>query len=46
MIEATDDRKGKGRSLRSSPRAGKPSAWRRQVVDTASRQEADECPAL
>lgn len=32
MIEATDDRRHKGRSLRSSLRTGKPSAWRREVV--------------
>ncbi|CAK7261591.1 protein of unknown function (plasmid) [Shinella sp. WSC3-e] len=39
MIEATDDRRGWGRSLRSSPRAGKPSTWRRETVSEASRQE-------
>lgn len=38
-IEATDDRRGRGRSLRSSPRAGKPSTWRRETVSEASRQE-------
>jgi len=32
MIEATDDRRHKGRSLRSSLRVGKPSTWRREVV--------------
>lgn len=40
MIEATDDRRGRGRSLRSSRRAGKPSIWRRETVGEASRQEA------
>ncbi|PYE86691.1 hypothetical protein C7477_12156 [Phyllobacterium leguminum] len=44
MAEATSDRDDKGRSLRSSPRAGKPSTWRREAVDTASRQEVDVCP--
>ena len=38
-IEATDDRRGRGRSLRSSPRTGKPSTWRRGTVSEASRQE-------
>jgi len=37
--EATSDRSSEGRSLRSSPRAGKPSTWRRVAVDTASTQE-------
>jgi len=32
MIETTDDRRGKRRSLRSSPRAGKPFTWRREAV--------------
>lgn len=32
MIETTDDRRSKGRSPRSSPRAGKPLAWRRGAV--------------
>lgn len=45
MAEATSDRDGEGRSLRSSPRTGKPSTWRRKAVGTASRQEADVCPA-
>ena len=45
MAEATSDRDGRGRSLRSSPRAGKPSTWRRGAVDTAGRQEVDLCPA-
>jgi len=40
MIEATGDRAGGGRSLHSSPRTGKPSTWRREAVDTASRQGA------
>ena len=44
MAEATSDRDGEGRSLRSSPRTGKPSTWRREAVDTASRQEVDTCP--
>jgi hypothetical protein len=39
MIETTDERCRKGRSLRSSPRAGKPPTWRRETVGTASRQE-------
>lgn len=37
--EATSDRCSKGRSLRSSPRAGKPSTWRREAVATVDRQE-------
>jgi hypothetical protein len=44
MAEATGDRDDGGRSLRSSPRTGKPLTWRRKAVDTASRQEADSCP--
>jgi len=44
MAEATSDRDDKGRSLRSSPGTGKPSTWRREAVDTASRQEVDVCP--
>jgi hypothetical protein len=44
MTEATSDRGGWGRSLRSSPRTGKPSTWRREAVDTACRQEVDACP--
>ena len=44
MAEAISDRGDEGRSLRSSPRAGKPFTWRREAVDTASRQEADACP--
>jgi len=39
MIETTDERRREGRSLRSSPRAGKPSTWRRETVGTAGRQE-------
>ena len=39
MIETTDERCRKGRSLRSSPRAGKPHTWRREIVGTAGRQE-------
>lgn len=45
MNEATIDRGDEGRSLRSSPRAGKPSAWRREAVGTDCRQEAGLCPA-
>ncbi len=44
MAEATGDRDGRGRSLRSSPGTGKPSTWRRKAVDTASRQEVGLCP--
>jgi len=44
MAEATSDRDDEGRSLRSSPGTGKPSTWRREAVDTASRQEVDKCP--
>jgi retron-type reverse transcriptase len=39
VAETTSDRCSKGRSLRSSPRTGKPSTWRREVVDTVGRQE-------
>jgi hypothetical protein len=45
MTEATGDRDDEGRSLRSSPRAGKPSTWRREAVDTACKQGVDWCPA-
>lgn len=45
MAEATSDRDDGGRSLRSSPRTGKPSTWRREAVDIACRQEVDVCPA-
>lgn len=44
MAEATGERTGEGQSLRSSSRAGKPSTWRRQAVDTTSKQEVDLCP--
>lgn len=40
MVEATDDHRREGRSLRSSPRAGKPPTWRREAVNRANRQEA------
>ena len=43
--EATSDRVDEGRSLRSSPRAGKPPTWRREAVDTAGQQEEGSCPA-
>jgi hypothetical protein len=46
MAEATSDRDNEGRSLRSSLRTGKPSTWRREAVDTASKQEADLCPTM
>ena len=45
MAEATGDREDEGRSPRSSPRAGKPSTWRRGTVGTACKQEVDACPA-
>jgi hypothetical protein len=45
MTEATSDRDGEGRSLRSSPRTGKPFTWRREAVGTASKQEVGICPA-
>ena len=41
MAEATGERAKRGRSLRSSPRAGKPSTWRRRAVDTLCKQEMD-----
>ena len=41
MIEATDDREYGGRSLRSSPRTGKPSTRRRKAVGTDCKQEAE-----
>ena len=44
MAEATGERAKRGRSLRSSPRAGKPSTRRRQAVDTICKQEMDVCP--
>ena len=39
VAKATGDRRNEGRSLRSSPRTGKPSTRRREAVDTACRQE-------
>ena len=45
MAEAASDRGGEGRSLRSSPRTGKPFTWRREAVDTDCRQGVDACPA-
>ena len=39
VAKATGDRRNEGRSLRSSPRTGKPSTWRREAVGTACRQE-------
>ena len=44
MAEATGDRAKRRRSLRSSPRTGKPSTWRRRAVDTPCKQEMDFCP--
>jgi hypothetical protein len=41
MAEAIGERAKRGRSLRSSPRTGKPSAWRRRAVDTTCKQERD-----
>jgi hypothetical protein len=41
MAEATGERAQRGRSLRSSPRTGKPSAWPRQAVGTTCKQEMD-----
>jgi hypothetical protein len=43
--DAASDHGGEGRSLRSSPRTGKPFTWRREAVDTDCRQEVDACPA-
>jgi hypothetical protein len=45
MIKTADDRRAKGRSLRSSLSAGKPHTWRREAVDTVLRQEVGACPA-
>lgn len=50
MTEATSERTDEGRSLRSSPRVGKPltrprKPRRREAVDTICRQEAGLCPA-
>ena len=39
VAKATGERRNEGRSLRSSPRTGKPSTRRREAVDTACRQE-------
>jgi hypothetical protein len=44
LAEATGDHARRGRSPRSSPRAGKPSTWRRRAVDAACKQERDACP--
>ena len=41
MTEATGDHDDKGRSPRSSLRAGKPPTWQRGTVETASKQEVD-----
>jgi hypothetical protein len=41
MTETTGDRGNRGRSLRSSPRTGKPSTRRREAVGTVSKQEVD-----
>lgn len=44
--KVTGERSSGGRSLRSSLRAGKPSTWRRETVNTVSRQEGDiTCPS-
>jgi hypothetical protein len=50
MIKTADDRRTKGRSLRSSLSAGKPhtcpnNGRRRKAVDTVSQQEVGLCPA-
>lgn len=50
MIKTADERRAKGRSLRSSLRMGKPSTHprnggRRKAVDTDLQQEVDLCPA-
>lgn len=45
MTKTAGERCAGGRSFRSSPRAGKPPTWRREAVDTASRQEVGACPA-
>ena len=45
MIKTADDRRSKGRSLRSSPGTGKPSTWRRKAVDITLQQEVGLCPA-
>jgi len=38
----TDDRAVKGQSPRSSPRAGKPSTWRRGTVQAATKQDGKD----
>ena len=45
MIKTADERRTKGRSLRSSLSAGKPCTWRRKAVDTDLQQEVDVYPA-
>lgn len=45
MIKTADDRRIKGRSLRSSLRTGKPSTWRREAVDRVLQQEVGSNPA-
>lgn len=45
MIKTADDRCREGRSLRSSPRAGKLLTWRREAMGTVSQQEVGACPA-
>ena len=44
VAEATGDRDDEGRSPRSSPRAGKPSTWRRGTVGKACTQEGAAWP--
>lgn len=44
MTEATGDRDDRGRSLRSSQRAGKPSTGQRETVKAASKQEVGQAP--
>lgn len=39
VVKATDDHRREGRSLRSSPGAGKPFTWRREAVSKACQQE-------
>ena len=43
MTEAISERSDEGRSPRSSPRTGKPFAWRRGAVNRACTQEVGEC---
>ncbi len=50
MIKTADERRAKGRSLRSSLSAGKPctspgNGGRREAVDTVLQQEVGVCPA-